>query len=273
MRYRCSVVITIACPARWGGKQRCQRKQRRSGAASQLKRCTLQPQAAQIFRLPSACCDSLDPADRSELLDEPSNGFPHLSRVMRPPKTYPTLDGQSCEGRQRYAEAWLSKQPRDFLWQGRHLQSLQQLPSGGSAMRVTSQHFVWTENTTIAQALRAVGFVHGPQRQLPLLYTRSDKPTFRQLAFNFRIAATVVLLHTRHPIEAMISHYFCVANQTVCPRRYALLDAANRSKTISVRGGSLGRGLDHFLLHELGAQNGSSLDQVPIEARTCICTI
>mmetsp|Transcript_66165 Transcript_66165/g.117217 ORF Transcript_66165/g.117217 Transcript_66165/m.117217 type:complete len:156 (+) Transcript_66165:49-516(+) len=110
MRYRCSVVITIACPARWGGKQRCQRKQRRSGAASQLKRCTLQPQAAQIFRLPSACCDSLDPADRSELLDEPSNGFPHLSRVMRPPKTYPTLDGQSCEGRQRYAEAWLSKQ-------------------------------------------------------------------------------------------------------------------------------------------------------------------
>ena len=84
-----------------------------------------------------------------------------------------------------------------------------------------------------------------------------------RLAFGAHVASTIVLLHTRHPIEAMVSHYFCVSNQTVCPRRHALLESANRSTTVVSRGeSSLGRGLDYFVLQELSGDDSTSLNQM-----------
>eukprot|EP00966_Prymnesium_polylepis_P167577 3873900-Prymnesium_polylepis.1 len=61
----------------------------------------------------------------------------------------------------------------------------------------------------------------------------------------------------------MVSHYFCVSNQTICPRRHAMLGAANRSSTLVQRHGaasSLVLGLDHFLLSELAGDDTSSLN-------------
>ena len=247
MRYRCSATITVSCPPLWGGKQKCQRK-RRGPKGAGLKRCTWQSQASQIFRLPPACCDSLDPAEGSELLDEPPST---LGLATAAAERFSAPEGATCAHRRAEADEWFARRPRHWMRQGTTLRRLQR---ADLAMRATSG--------TVQPALRSAGFVHGPQRQLPTASGATAALSLR-VAFSAHVTSTVVLLHTRHPIEAMVSHYFCVSNQTVCPRRHALLESANRSTTVASRSGSsLGRGLDFFLLKELSGDESTSLNQM-----------
>ena len=120
-------------------------------------------------------------------------------------------------------------------------------------MKCSFQHIGQQGAMVAMRALRAAGFVHGPQRQLPsLLLTAGGSQADLRAAFH-HVTRTVVVLHTRHPLEAMISHYFCVSNHSVCPRRHALLRAANRSTHSS----------DPTTLHaasSAGASSGSLID-------------
>ena len=41
----------------------------------------------------------------------------------------------------------------------------------------------------------------------------------------------VVVVHTRHPIEALVSHYYCVSDARVCPRRAAFYQNSSASSS------------------------------------------
>ena len=78
------------------------------------------------------------------------------------------------------------------------------------------------------------GFVRGPLRQLYMEHTDNAVPRFPGYA-------NVIIVHTRHPVEMMVSAYHCIANPKVCPVRSKLLGAhVPRNDTI--------RSLDDFVL-------------------------
>lgn len=125
------------------------------------------------------------------------------------------------------AHRWLFQRPRAWLW------------------------------ATQSSALEAFGFVIGPIRTLPepvanvMVNTTSTitdlSDALSLLAWQQlpggrgesavqilplpRVAPSIrcsLILHVRHPLEAMVSHFFCVTDATICPRRRALLAAAGR---------------------------------------------
>ena len=102
----------------------------------------------------------------------------------------------------------------------------------------------------VTSALLDAGFVHGPQRILPSAESGAR-------TFFFPSLTNVVIVHTRHPIEAFVSHFFCLSNASVCPRRATLLREAGRDAAPP----SISLGLDGFVLAELRA-NASSLSRM-----------
>ena len=63
------------------------------------------------------------------------------------------------------------------------------------------------------------------------------------------LATRVVVLHARHPIESIVSHYYCVSDASVCPKRWAA--TANRTQPHHPIAPPDGRGLRNFIRREL----------------------
>ena len=95
---------------------------------------------------------------------------------------------------------------------------------------------------TLGETLSAAGFVRGPIRQLPF---RVD--SFLASLQNRRL----IVLHARHPIEAMVSLFYCISESAVCPVRQ---NASNLPESAS-------KGLDAFLLQDLAGGPGSHLNR------------
>ena len=83
-------------------------------------------------------------------------------------------------------------------------------------------------------ALHGSGFVRAP--------IRTASPPGRPASFVFPGFRSVVVVHTRHPVEALVSQFYCRNDSRVCPKqgRHAPSSAA-----------PLSAGVDAFLLSEL----------------------
>ena len=71
-------------------------------------------------------------------------------------------------------------------------------------------------NFSLHELLSAEGFVRGPLRQLYVEAEADAVPTYQGYH-------NVYIVHTRHPVEMMVSAYYCIANRTVCPVRSKFL--------------------------------------------------
>jgi len=67
-------------------------------------------------------------------------------------------------------------------------------------------------NLSVAALLGGSGFIRGPLRQLYTEYDVHAVPAFGSFH-------NVIVVHTRHPVEMMVSAYFCIADPKVCPVR------------------------------------------------------
>jgi len=189
-RWRCATSLGVGCAPRFGGRKKCSHA-RKGGQRS----CVWQAQAAATLRLPRALCDVVAPRKISSLLDEPASRPPSATAGAQPSIGY--LDGHAHD--HKAAKLWLA--------QGGPAAWLASQPTGTNASMITS---------AAADGMRSAGVVRGPLRQAPEDVARwaagATAPGRRLL----------LLLHTRHPIEAMVSHYFCVSDARVCPRRALL---------------------------------------------------
>ena len=240
-RYRCSFVMTIGCAPRWGGQARCH------GPAP---RCSWIPQAGLTSRLMPTCCDAIDAPNSSELLEEPSSApaAPHRQIDVQPRD-----DSLRCERREPSAlvaaRRWLDERPRQWLWQRRAGDG--HLPE------------------RLADAIRHGGFVAGPNRLHPISTEPTHTPMVvvaAQSAAPLPLGpmdgvhpgfANVLILHTRHPLEALISHYFCLALPHVCPKRHA----STRGRRAGGGGGggaAAGGGASGSSRAALGNQSGAA---------------
>ncbi|KAL1508616.1 hypothetical protein AB1Y20_004713 [Prymnesium parvum] len=71
-------------------------------------------------------------------------------------------------------------------------------------------------NLSLHSLLSARGFVRGPLRLLSTEYTARAVPYFAHYQ-------NVVIVHTRHPVEMMVSVFYCIADPKVCPVRSKFL--------------------------------------------------
>ena len=248
-RHRCSHTITIGCAPRWGGKARCAPR----SSNTSTRRCSWASQAHFTARLPQSCCDALDPPNTSELLNDAP--YPAAKPAAWPLEAHSewwlgNKERVCTQGEEATtllaARQWLEERPQQWLWT---LSNSSTTSGQGRAHR-------------LATALRSSGFVHGPSRLLPRV--TSDKGATapsalsslwlpsQRLPDDARLSrlttlglpiypgvrtgfATVIILHTRHPIEAMVSHYYCVALATVCPRRHASQGKMSSQGAVSSR--------------------------------------
>ena len=189
-----------------------------------------------IARFLPHCCDVFNQGGPSEVLNEPMASASARGAA------------RSCTADSAYNAAhWLSTEPQRWLWGKR-----------GAALQLYIDYNA-SKNTVPATArpalgqplsrtiMRATGFVNGPlrladsaarRRQAILhamhpradfyLYTSTPTPP-RPLASLEGIHlgfANVLLLHTRHPVESIVSHFYCVSSARICPRRHALAKGA-----------------------------------------------
>lgn len=71
-------------------------------------------------------------------------------------------------------------------------------------------------NQSINWLLSAEGFLRGPLRQLYSEYDLNAVPFYPEYH-------NVIMVHTRHPVEMMVSSYYCIADPNVCPVRTKFL--------------------------------------------------
>ena len=83
-------------------------------------------------------------------------------------------------------------------------------------LRSTTHTPKYRYNFSLSRLLSSSGFVRGPMRQL---YTEVDA---RAVPW-FGGYHNVVIVHTRHPVEMMVSAYFCISDPKVCPVRAKFL--------------------------------------------------
>lgn len=84
-------------------------------------------------------------------------------------------------------------------------------------LRTTERHVdKYRYNFTLHALLESRGFVRGPLRQLNTEFDAGAVPYFRGFA-------NVIIVHTRHPVEMMVSVFFCIADPKVCPVRAKFL--------------------------------------------------
>ena len=93
--------------------------------------------------------------------------------------------------------------------------------------------WVWGSNLSkrLAVAVLERGFVHGPVRRLPQSIG-ADLMFPVPLWLRSKLKQSVIL-HTRHPLEALVSHYYCVTSESVCPKRRRP-GAGNQSRMVTV---------------------------------------
>jgi len=99
---------------------------------------------------------------------------------------------------------------------------------------------------TLRETLAAAGFVRGPMRQMAWSMD-NFLPELR--------SRRIVVLHSRHPIEAMVSLYYCISDPAVCPIR----------QNVSTKPASASFGLDHFLLEDLRGERSSHLNRLLVK--------
>ncbi|KAL1524462.1 hypothetical protein AB1Y20_019356 [Prymnesium parvum] len=99
---------------------------------------------------------------------------------------------------------------------------------------------------TLRTVLSSAGFVRGPLRQLS-----PSMDNFLPVLQQRRI----VVLHARHPIEAMVSLFYCISDPAVCPVR----------QNVSNTPASATHGLDSFLLRDLEGPPTSHLNRLLVK--------
>lgn len=194
-RWRCATSLSVGCAPRFGGRKRCSHARKQGGQRS----CVWQAQAAATLRLPPALCDIVAPRSTSSLLDEPASLPPSATAGAQPSVGYLQDGSAQSEASRDAARLWLA--------QGGPAAWLASQPTGSNASTISS---------TAAVGMHSAGVVRGPLRQAPedvAGWAAGATAPGRRL---------LLLLHTRHPIEAMVSHYFCVSDARVCPRRALL---------------------------------------------------
>ena len=120
-------------------------------------------------------------------------------------------------------------------------------------LRSTTTTAKYRYNFSLSSLLSSSGFVRGPLRQL---YTETDAHAVPW----FRGYHNVVIVHTRHPVEMMVSAYFCIADPKVCPVRARFLGSSFVPKNDSVAS------LDDFVRRGV-LQQGSTPYQIMHRSR------
>ena len=196
-QFRCSTTVIVGCPTNGA---RCHRHGR-NGKSDLRMLCTWgsQPDNNRSFALPAGCCAVVRPSATSDLLDAPAGDG------STPVEQFPHK--RDCQARS--VDDWLAEQPRAWAW-------------GPPRAHLLEQH----------------GYIVGPIRSLP---PAPEQPSQASQAFQALAALcslgwsspsypgsplprlrTVVVLHVRHPLETLVSHYYCVSSARTCPRRHAL---------------------------------------------------
>lgn len=194
-QFRCSTTVMVGCPT---DGARCHRHGR-NGKSDLRMLCTWgsQPDNNRSFALPAGCCAVVRPSATSDLLDGPAGDgstpieqFPHK---------------RNCQARS--VDHWLAEQPRAWAW-------------GSPRAHLLEQH----------------GYIVGPIRSLPPAPEQPSQALAALSSLGWSSPSlpgsllprlrTVVVLHVRHPVETLVSHYYCVSSARTCPRRHALRAAA-----------------------------------------------
>ena len=115
--------------------------------------------------------------------------------------------------------------------------------SANDWLRSTNFTVRYRYNRSLDWLFRPVGFSRGPLRQLYTEYADGAVPGFPGYH-------NALIVHTRHPVEMMVSAFHCIANPSVCPVRNKLLGAhVPKNDTI--------RSLDEFVLAGLKRQGST----------------
>lgn len=208
-QFRCSTTVMVGCPT---DGARCHRHGR-NGKSDLRMLCTWgsQPDNNRSFALPAGCCAVVRPSATSDLLDAPAGDgsmpieqFPHK---------------RNCQAHS--VDHWLAEQPRAWAW-------------GSPRAHLLEQH----------------GYIVGPIRSLPPAPEQPSQALAALSSLGWSSPSlpgsllprlrTVVVLHVRHPLETLVSHYYCVSSARTCPRRHALRAAATDRATDKNR--TTGRG-------------------------------
>ena len=83
-------------------------------------------------------------------------------------------------------------------------------------LRSTDVTVKYRYNRSLSWLLMPDGFVRGPLRQLYTEYELGAVPYYPRFH-------NVIIVHTRHPVEMMVSSYYCIADPKVCPVRNKFL--------------------------------------------------
>jgi hypothetical protein len=183
----------VGCPI---DGARCHRHSR-NGKSDLRMLCTWgsQPDNNRSFALPAGCCAVVRPSATSDLLDAPAGDgsmpieqFPHK---------------RNCQAHS--VDHWLAEQPRAWAW-------------GSPRAHLLEQH----------------GYIVGPIRSLPPAPEQPSQALAALSSLGWSSPSlpgsllprlrTVVVLHVRHPLETLVSHYYCVSSARTCPRRVKLAE-------------------------------------------------
>ena len=83
-------------------------------------------------------------------------------------------------------------------------------------LRSTDVTVPFRYNKSVTWLMSRDGFVRGPLRQLYIEHADDAVPSFPGYH-------NVIIVHTRHPVEMMVSAFHCIANPKVCPVRSKFL--------------------------------------------------
>ena len=158
-------------------------------------------------------------------------------------KTFTTATGVAAAGSRRPVggNPWCHRERRWQMFQ-----------AANDWLRSTDVTVQYRYNKSLTWLLSPHGFLRGPLRQLYLEHTDDSVPFYP--GFDNRI-----VVHTRHPVEMMVSAFHCIANASVCPIRTKHLGLPMNDTVSS---------LDDFVLQ--GLQRRGSTPQLILQRNLAI---